>query len=200
MNSKNNKTHEPGPKLGHLIRKRRKKLGLTLKALSDATQVSVGYLSQLERDLAAPTLATLSQIASGLDATLEYFVAAPKWSTQASRAGQRVKFSIPGAATEYEAVSAKFPGAELCSYIIHYPVGYVSETASHEGEEILFVLEGELEQVLGEETFLLKAGDSLHYDGTVPHSCANRSSSTVRVLWTGTLNVFDKMKITGALP
>ncbi|MCI5041461.1 MAG: helix-turn-helix domain-containing protein, partial [Donghicola eburneus] len=61
-----------GPKLGALIRKRRKGLGMTLQGLSEAAGVSVGYVSQIERDLAVPTLGTLAQLAEGLDVRLEY--------------------------------------------------------------------------------------------------------------------------------
>ena len=66
------------PQLGSAIRKRRKQLGLTLQALSDRGGVSVGYLSQVERDNATPTLGTLAQIADALNVGLDYFIAASK--------------------------------------------------------------------------------------------------------------------------
>ena len=185
------------PRLGHAIRKRRKQLQMTLQALSDASGVSIGYLSQVERDNATPTLGTLAQIAAALGVALEYFIAAPKPSDGLTRAGQRPRFALPNSALGYETLVAGFPGAELSSYVLTVPPGYASETVSHEGEELIFVLEGEIDQVLDGQSFRMGPGDSLHYSGRTPHSWANPTDAIARLLWTGTLEVLAR---TGALP
>ena len=66
------------PTLGAAIRKRRKQMQMTLQMLCDKSGVSMGYLSQVERGNATPSLGTLAQIADGLDVALEYFIATPK--------------------------------------------------------------------------------------------------------------------------
>lgn len=180
------------PNLGALIRKRRKQLALTLQALCDDAGLSVGYLSQVERGQATPSLGTLAQIAQGLNVGLEYFIATPKPADALSRAGARPQFSIDGSSILYESVSAEFPGAELSSYLLHVPPGYVSEIVSHEGEEIIFLLEGEITQTLGGQSFILQQGDSLHYTGSTPHSWSNVTDATARILWTGTLFVLQQ--------
>lgn len=180
------------PALGAIIRKRRKQLDLTLQALCDAAGLSVGYLSQVERGQATPSLGTLAQIAQGLGVGLEYFIAAPKPADSLSRAGARPQFSIDGSSILYESVGAEFPGAELSCYLLHVPPGYASETVSHEGEEIIFLLEGEIVQVLGGQRFILQQGDSLHYSGSTPHSWSNETETTARILWTGTLSVLQR--------
>ena len=180
------------PNLGALIRKRRKQLHLTLQALCDDAGLSVGYLSQVERGQATPTLGTLAQIASGLDVGLEYFIATPKPADSLTRSGARPQFSIDGSAMLYEAISTDLPGAELSSYLLHVPPGYASEVVSHEGEEIIFLLEGAITQTLGGQRFLLQQGDSLHYAGSTPHSWSNETDQTTRILWTGTLSVLQQ--------
>lgn len=180
------------PGLGALIRKRRKQLNLTLQALCDDAGLSVGYLSQVERGHATPSLGTLAQIAQGLDVELDYFITKPKPARSLSRAGARPRFSLNGSSMVYEAVGAEFPGAELSSYILHVPPGYASETVSHEGEEILFILEGEITQVLDGQSFVLQRGDSLHYSGSTPHSWSNTTDTTAQILWTGTLAVLQR--------
>ncbi|SFJ02161.1 helix-turn-helix domain-containing protein [Jannaschia pohangensis] len=180
------------PNLGHLIRKRRKQLGLTLQALCDDAGLSVGYLSQVERSQATPSLGTLAQIAQGLSVGLEYFIATPRPADSLSRNGARPQFSIDGSSILYEAVSADFPGAELSCYILHVPPGYASEVVCHEGEEIIFLLEGEITQTLGGQSFILQRGDSLHYSGSTPHSWSNGTTETTRILWTGTLSVLQR--------
>lgn len=180
------------PKIGPTIRKRRKQLKLTLQALCDKSGVSVGYLSQVERDNATPSLGTLAQIAAALDVGLEYFISASKPSDGLTRAGTRPLFALDDSSLRYEALGADFAGSEMSSYILHIPSGYVSETVQHEGEEIIFVLEGEVDQTLDGQTFRLTAGDSLHYSGNTPHAWANSTDQTARILWTGTLTVLNR--------
>lgn len=185
-------TTKPDPKLGPLIRRRRKQLGLTLQTLCNRAGVSVGYLSQVERDNATPSLGTLAQIADGLDVGLDYFIATPRPADSLTRAESRPQFSITGSSIGYESLASDFPGAELSSYILHVPAGYASEVVSHEGEEIIFVLDGEIEQTLDGQVFRMTAGDSLHYSGLRPHSWKNPTDQPARILWTGTLAVLSR--------
>ncbi|MCE3544130.1 helix-turn-helix transcriptional regulator, partial [Escherichia coli] len=60
-----------------MIRARRRQLQLTLQEICDAAGISVGYLSQVERDHATPSLGTLAQIARSLDVGVDYFIATP---------------------------------------------------------------------------------------------------------------------------
>ncbi|SDL52590.1 helix-turn-helix domain-containing protein [Aliiruegeria lutimaris] len=182
---------KPEPHLGPLIRNRRKKLGLTLQAAGDLAGVSVGYLSQVERDNATPSLGTLAQIAQALDVGLEYFVATPKPADSLTRAERRPQFAITENGIAYESLAAEFPGVELSSYILHTPPGFVSELSQHEGEEIIYILEGEIEQMLGGEVFTMRQGDSLHYSGATPHSWKNLTDRPARILWVGTLAVLQ---------
>lgn len=179
------------PTLGGRIRRRRKQLAMTLQALCDKADLSPGYLSQVERGLATPSLGTLAQIADGLDVGVDHFVGEARPSDLLSRADTRARFSIEGSGMVYESLASPFPGAELSSYILHVPPGFASETVAHEGEEIVYVLDGEITQTLGGERFVLRAGDTLHYCGTTPHSWLNESAAPARILWTGTLSVLQ---------
>lgn len=180
------------PQLGARVRKRRQRLGLTLQALGESAGVSVGYLSQVERDKAVPTLGTLAQIAQALDVGLEFFIAAARPADALSRAEGRERFAVAGSSVVYESLSADYPGSEMSSYILHVPPGYASETVAHDGEEIIVILEGEIEQSLGGEILVMRIGDALHYNGATPHSWANRQSSPARILWTGKLGVLRR--------
>lgn len=171
--------------LGQRIRKRRQRLSMTLQALSNACGVSVGYLSQVERDNAVPTLGTLAEIAAALDVGIDHFIATPRQADSVTRAGERPRFSLSGSSIVYEQIGAEFPGHELTSFILNVPPGYASETVQHSGEEIVYVLEGEILQVVGGQEFRLGAGDSIHYLGDDPHSWSNPGDRTARLLWTG---------------
>jgi transcriptional regulator with XRE-family HTH domain len=181
---------EGHPKVGALIRARRRQQHMTLEALGKSAEVSVGYLSQVERDHATPSLGTLASIARALGVGIDYFVSAPTAQTALTRAGQRNRFSLDGSSVVYERLGADFPGNMLSSFIMTVPPGYRSETVAHEGEEILYVLEGSITQRLDSDEMVMSSGDSLHFRGNRPHSWSNHTDQPARLLWTGTLTLF----------
>lgn len=178
------------PRVGAAIRERRRRLRLTLSDVCAAAGISVGYLSLVERDLATPSLGTLAQIARCLGVGVDYFIAAPSAGDSLTRAGARERFSVEGSSIRYERLAADFAGNTLSSFIMHVPPGYRSETVAHEGEEILYVLDGVIVQRLDDEEIVMRPGDSVHFRGTRPHSWRNETAETARILWTGTLPLF----------
>jgi quercetin dioxygenase-like cupin family protein len=58
----------------------------------------------------------------------------------------------------------------------------MEKPSTHEGEEFVYVLEGELEIQLQDESFLLQPGDSIYYDASVPHRVLHRGQGPARVL------------------
>ncbi len=180
------------PNIGPLIRKRRKSMGMTLQLFCDKAGLSVGYLSQVERGNATPSLGTLAQISQTLEVELGYFITTLKPADALTRSAARPQFSLDGSSIIYESLGADFPGAELSSYILLIPPGYVSEVVKHEGEEIIYILQGEITQTLGDERFRMQVGDSLHYSGNTPHSWSNRTEQEARILWTGTLRILQQ--------
>lgn len=177
--------------IGHLIRMRRKQLGMTLQQLGDGANLSVGYLSQVERDFATPTLAALAGIARALDVSLDYFISEPTLEQGFTQAATRPRFSIAGSPLLYEKLGAQLPGNQLSSFILNAPAGYEAEAASHEGDELIYILEGSIILCLDGQEFTMVEGDSLHYRGTTPHSWANRTDKPARLLWVGSLAVFN---------
>ena len=171
--------------LGPRMRRQRHRLGLTLQQLGTDSGVSVGYLSQVERGNATPTLGTLSQIAAALHVGVDFFIATPKTVDSLTRAAQRPQFSVSGSSIAYEQIGADFPGHELTSFILHVPAGYTSEEVSHEGEEMIYILDGAIAQVVDGVEHTMTAGDSLHYLGTSPHSWSNKTDAPARILWVG---------------
>jgi len=185
---------EGRPLVGALIRARRRQLQLTLQALGDAAGVSVGYLSQVERDLATPSLGTLAAIAASLQVGVDYFIATPSLASALTRDGERRAFSVSGSSMLYERIGADFAGNVLSSFIITVPPGYRSETVAHEGEEIIYLLEGDLAVWVEGEEMHLAAGDGFHFRGNRPHAWANHAAAPARLLWTGTLPLFRQQE------
>jgi transcriptional regulator with XRE-family HTH domain len=170
------------------MRNQRRRLSMTLQQLAEACGVSVGYLSQVERSNAAPKLGTLSQIAAAQNVNVDYFIATPRAVDSLTSAGKRPRFYVDGSSLEYEQIGADHPDLELTSFIMHVPPGYSSEQLSHVGEEIIFILDGEICQRVDGRDYLMRPGDSLHYLGTHPHSWSNQTDVPARIMWVGRMH------------
>lgn len=176
--------------LGEALRRRRKELGLTMQAVADAAGLSVGFISQVERGLSAPSLASLAAIAEALDRPIGEFLLQPQIAGDTTRQGARVPYRVDATGNAYERLSTTFPGSVLRSVIVHEPPGHRIEPISHRGEELFFMLAGEVTVEIEGEAEILRTGDSIHFDSTRVHSSWNHTDSTASFLWCGTMDVF----------
>ena len=180
-----------GLQMGETIRARRKKLKLTLHDVADAAGISIGYVSLIERDKAIPTLTTLSGIAKALGVGIEFFISRPTPNECVSHSAGRQQFLMGNSQVRYERLGASFAGHELSSFITILEPGYTSEIVTHSGEEVVFILSGQLDLTIDGDKMTLGEGDSAHYDSARPHGWSNRSDQTIRLLWTGTIDLFE---------
>lgn len=180
----------PTATVGERLRDRRKELGLTLKEVADGAGLSVGFISQLERGLAAPSLSSLAGISKVLGIHMSRFLAVPPGDQALTRKAQRAVYAVDAGALSYERLSAVFPGSMLNSVLIHEPPGHRSEPIRHEGEELFFVLDGSLTVEVDGKRTILSAGDSIHFASTRKHSTWNHTTSPTTILHVCTMDVF----------
>jgi len=178
--------------LAERLRRRRKELGLTLKEVADAAGLSVGFISQVERGLTAPSLSSLVSISKILGNEISEFLEQPRSEASYTKHERRKPYQIEGQPLAYERISSSFPGQTIHSVIIHMPPGYRSEQISHEGEEMEFILQGSATSELEGETVVLHAGDSVHYPSIKPHGLWNHTDKETIVLWVGTMDIFGE--------
>ncbi|MGE0500546.1 MAG: helix-turn-helix domain-containing protein [Rhizobiaceae bacterium] len=188
---------EPGDQLGQRLSERRRALGLTLQEVALGAGLSVGFISQVERGITGLRLSSLAAIARVLDADISHFLSQPLPEGPMTRHDKRLTYAVGNAEPMYERLSATFAGSTLSSLVIHEPPGFPAIRMSHEGEEILYVLDGALTVDLGGEIIVLEAGDSLHHSGSVPHNWWNHTDRTTTMLWVGTFDVFGGRPASG---
>ncbi len=176
--------------LGMRLRNRRKELGLTLQAVADGAGLSVGFISQVERDLASPSLTSLLAIARVLDMSVADILVAPGGDSAMTRQSRRPVYGPDPTVFGYERISANFPGHVLSGVIIHESPGYRSEPIRHEGEELFFMLEGSITVEIDGDCTVLHPGDSIHFDSMRRHSTWNHTVSPARILHVCTIDVF----------
>ncbi len=176
--------------LGDTLRTRRKEMKLSMQAVADAAGLSVGFISQVERGLAAPSLGSLASISRVLEMRLSDILDQPDGSDETTRNEARQTYRVPGAEASYERISTAFNGARLHSVIVHEPPGHRAEPISHEGEEMIFVLAGSITFEIEDQVQVLGKGDSIHFDSRRVHSIWNHTAAQATILWCGTMDVF----------
>lgn len=174
------------------MRKRRKELGLTLEAVALKAGVTTGFVSQVERNITSPSLASLTAMTEALDAHISDFFAPPPKPGETSRAQMRKMYSSPGGGFEFERLSTSFPGSTLNGLMVHHPPGFEIPEMVHEGEEFYFVLKGALTLVVDGKRTVLGVGDSFHFDSGRRHSVVNETDDTVTVLVVNTMEIFGE--------
>ena len=189
-----------GVPLGQRLRARRRELGLTLKEVADGAGLSVGFISQVERGLAAPSISSLAGVARVLGTHISEFLSQPKGDLPYTLRDKRPLYSVERSGLQYERISASFPGSALSSVITHEPPGYRSEPIRHEGEELFYILDGELTVEIEEMRTILKAGDSIHFASTRRHSAWNHGTAPAVVLHVCTMDVFGDREPDGGPP
>jgi transcriptional regulator with XRE-family HTH domain len=170
--------------LGKKLRAGRTAQGLTLVQLGEVAGLSASYLSQVERGVTTPSLTRLTRIAGALGVEVRYFFEEDAVAPCVVRADRGKK--LGGAqGVGVELLSAEPFGKDIQPYRVVCPPGASREyTTAYPGEKCGFVLEGELTVTVGEETFVLAAGDSIHFERHQPHSWRNHGEQECLVIWT----------------
>lgn len=175
--------------IGSMLKRRRKELGLTLQALSDKSGVSAPFISQAERNQTVPSIVSLMKLAEALDVDLKYFMEIPHDDSIVHR-GDNLRVIDMDSPVIYYNMSSDLPNQQMDSLVMSIPPGHVFPTDRREGEDFLYVLEGELFAEVGAVKTVLKKGDGMHFDSRVPHTARNDSDSDVLLLYVGTPSIF----------
>jgi transcriptional regulator with XRE-family HTH domain len=169
--------------LGKRLRALRNEQGLTLVQLGQQVGLSASYLSQIERGVTMPSLARLTTIARALDVEVRYFFEDNVSSPCVVKLNQGKRLTGPADAI-LELLSADPSDKEIQPYrLVCQPGASRDQPPTYPGEECGFVLKGQLTVTVGEETFVLKAGDSIHYQTLQPHSWRNEGDEECIVVW-----------------
>ncbi|MEP7027477.1 MAG: XRE family transcriptional regulator [Candidatus Eisenbacteria bacterium] len=162
--------------LGRRIKQERLRRGLTLKDIEAKVGISATHLSEVERGKSSPTVGVLEKIARALGTRSALLIdAAAGVPVSHTTSGHRRVLLAEDGSVRTESLSDSFPGSEVSIMLTTFqPSGsHPSMLRAHEGEEFIHVLEGELKITVGEETYMLAAGDSIHFKSTRPHAYTN---------------------------
>jgi transcriptional regulator with XRE-family HTH domain len=171
--------------LGARVRWLRRERGLTLKALGAQAGLSHPFLSQLERGLARPSLASIERIASALGVAVTAL-----WAETPAPARPRLVRHAEAPETAHEGEGAPGGLRELSAHgeplAVHEWTGgsrqWPETTVAVAGQAMVYVIRGSLEVEVAGEVHAVGEGDALMFDGRLPHRMRRSGGTATRAL------------------
>jgi DNA-binding transcriptional MerR regulator/mannose-6-phosphate isomerase-like protein (cupin superfamily) len=174
--------------IGPRLRRLRSKRGVGLAEVAAAAGISVGFLSALERSQMSASVGTLRRLARYYRTNILDFFDATELNTRLVRPAKR-KVLEAGPGVRMELLAWGNTVMEPHLFRIKPDAGS-GESYTHEGEEFLFVLRGELKIALDGEEYHLKRGDSFYFESATPHHWKNPGRNETWLLWVNTPPTF----------
>ena len=171
--------------LGARIRALRLASGLTLRRVAADAGVTESFLSQVERGVASPSIATVQRIARALGQSIAELFAADERAGSVVRARDRRRVVYQGLGAIDEFLTRATDGKlQVILSTIEPGGGTGDEAYTHDSdEEVVVVLEGALYLWVGPEHFRLEAGDAVTHSSRLPHRNTNPGPGVARVLF-----------------
>ena len=180
--------------VGQRIRELRSKKSLTLEELAERSGCTPGFLSQVERNKAVPSISMLYAIAEALDTPVSDFFPETIHPARVVRRDQRESFHFQGSSVVYSLLSTKFPHAAIDAFLLTIIPARealpTDETRAHKGEEFGYILQGVLRLWYGDTFHDLGPGDSVHFRSGVAHRLENLGDRAVAAMWLVTPAIF----------
>jgi transcriptional regulator with XRE-family HTH domain len=173
--------------IGKRIKAIRVEKRFTLENLAAHTGFTKGYLSKVEKSEKSPPVSTLITIARALNVSMSLLLGEKSQSAPICLVKKGEGHLIAGDGTafgySYEAVAYKFKSKLMEPFILNLPVNPPKRTIyQHEGQEILFVLEGMMKFHHGTEELIAKEGDCLYFDSSISHFGESVGNKAVKCL------------------
>ena len=171
--------------IGEKIKRLRVKNQLTLEELANRSELTKGFLSQVERNLTSPSIATLEDILEALGTTLGDFFTEEKdeqiiFTANDYFINEQDKYSV-----SYIVPNAQKNEMEPILLSLSKN-GCSEQLAPHEGEEFGYVLQGKAALYYGGKRYILKKGQTFYLHGDKNHYIANEWEGEAKLIWVST--------------
>jgi transcriptional regulator with XRE-family HTH domain len=180
--------------IGSKIKGIRESKNLSLEEIAERSGLSIEQITSIENDQNLPSLGPLIKIARALGVRLGTFLddsdAIGPVVTRAADRERDSSISFSNDATdarkhmEYHPLAQQKAGRHMEPFIIDINPEETPEfqLSAHEGEEFIYVMQGEVEIVYGKDTYNLKEGDSIFYDSIVKHHVHGAPGKSAKIL------------------
>ena len=168
-------------RVGSKLKDLRKQKSITLKQLAERTGLSIGYLSNVERDLTSPTLDHVETITKALDTPLTAILQGPPKHTVIRKADREVIYDIPQRAKWEYIVDPQRSISGVCTTL--NPYGEPMTSWGHNYDEVGIVIEGSVVITLGGEQYRIHVGDAIFIPCNTGHTVENDSENPCVCYW-----------------
>lgn len=171
--------------IGEKIKQLRVRNQLTLEELANRSELTKGFLSQVERNLTSPSIATLEDILEALGTTLGEFFADEKEEQIVFTANDFFENFQDDYDIYYVVPNAQ--KNEMEPILITLKAGGTSEEMQpSEAEEFGYVLSGKVKLYYGDKNFIVKKGQTFYFKADKRHYLRNEWDADAKVLWVST--------------
>jgi quercetin dioxygenase-like cupin family protein len=181
--------------LGSRIHEARQMRGLTLQDLSSRAGIGVDILEKVESNKLIPPLGELIKLGKALEMKMGYFISPgvekPMTVVHADKRPAVSRFGKKRSEQYgyfYESLAPEKANRSMEPFLITMVPTEVKDLSTHDGQEFIFVLEGEMRAQVGDQVEILRAGDAVYYDSSHPHlvkSYGDKPTKILAVLYTG---------------
>jgi len=177
--------------VGERLRGLRRKRGLSLRDLSEKTELSPSYISALERSLSTASVSSLQKLAAALDTQVPALLGGTV-TTSSPVVRRRERQGPPGDTPGVVFEDLSTSGSQLEPLLMKIDAGAGSDGSyCHGGEEFLYILKGKLHITLdGLESYDLEVGDAMTFDSMRPHEWTNPTDRETVIIWVNTPRTF----------
>lgn len=175
--------------LGDRVRARRKELRLSQSDLAERADMTASFVSQVERGVTSPSIDSLYKISQALDVPVFYFLLEPEAKCPVVRRHERVRITWPWSGPELTfQLLTPSTSQRLEAFMTEWEPGEpesASRSSSGFGdttEEFIYVIQGQLEVYLDEDTYLLGPGDTICFEGVRLRGMEPRGDQTLHFI------------------
>lgn len=175
-------------KIGQKIAGLRRAQGLSLQQLADRSDVSAPSIHKIERNGMVPTITTILKLGSALGVPVSYFVNEDDFDPEPihfTNAIERRAIYTPHKGLTLAGITGSYRQFDAAAAVACMAPKATSgrKLLKHPGEELVHVTSGEVLFHVGNESFKLKVGDSLHFSGEIPHHWENTTNTPAELIW-----------------
>ena len=168
--------------IGSKIKALRLKNNLTQEELADRCELTKGFISQLENDVANPSIDTLNDILLVLGSNMGEFFQNEESEPLVFHKADYFSKDYGDSVTTWLVPSAQKNAMEPIMLSLNEKGAHESDMP-HEGEEFGFVVSGKIKVTVGKRSFIAKKGETFYYKADKKHSLENVSDDKATVLW-----------------
>jgi transcriptional regulator with XRE-family HTH domain len=177
--------------IGSKIKRLRQQQGLSLNQIAKRAGVSGMTIHKLERSEMTPTITVLMKIADAFGEKVSFFLGEENndfeyvQGAEYTPLGRGKRFRNSARSTQVDYIAFRLKDAKLLALFTSLKSGTKSglKPQAHPGEEFVFCLSGAIRYEVGERSYLLKKGDSLHFYAHLPHRWEVTGSKGTKNLW-----------------